>query len=686
MNKPSKTKNNKIFDMDGKSILLEEKDLGIFNGMITANVPYTQALAVKGMWAPPYVSSDFLCEIRLFGESVKSNTYTWSPREVNRRGHIKGINVESVLILAESCRGAIFSFELTNTTNAKITVPLSLHLLGTFAYNKVWNFYKQLSEPAFTDPYNYARRFDFSAKNRTIVCSNDAGGIVLQTDVAGLKKDGYSPCCNTSLSLQAKQSKSFYVCFGMGKVADSVKICKRLALNPEREIQLSRKQYSESINKIFSKLPQFHAQDKKLEQFYNRSLIPFVLNVWHVPEFLLDPYYSTGGINGGCVCCYLWDLGEGWEILNLYDPKTMIEHVKVFLKMGLGNHFAFLPLTGEGYGPWYPVNQEKIIFIVYYYLLFTGDKSLLLQKDGGKTVLDQLIEQALHGDDIKKSVSLIDYGKGNNHLELRRQYHYDNYLPDLNARRYANYKAVATMCKMVGKDGSYLEERAEQIKNLVLKKMWSRKHKWFYHFDEKWKKDIRYTVQMFKLLGSDVLDKEQIKGLLSHLNEKEFISEYGLHSMSKQDIAFDQVDIDNGGGGIYTGFSPQIIERLYKIGKFKEAENILKKILWWGQRSPYWGDSFVSNFIDYRHDTSLQNTLGALPGAQSIIFGIFGVKVDVNGTITINPVPPAFSPNISLKNLKIRGKCIDILVNKNNYTVKCADKKIKSKIGKAITI
>jgi hypothetical protein len=38
------------------------------------------------------------------------------------------------------------------------------------------------------------------------------------------------------------------------------------------------------------------------------------------------------------------------------------------------------------------------------------------------------------------------------------------------------------------------------------------------------KKDLRYTVQMFKLIGSPVLDPDQAKGLLTHLNETEFLS------------------------------------------------------------------------------------------------------------------------------------------------------------------
>ena len=121
---------------------------------------------------------------------------------------------------------------------------------------------------------------------------------------------------------------------------------------------------------------------------------------------------------------------------------------------------------------------------------------------------------------------------------------------------------------------------------------------------------------MLKLLGSGVLDGEQVEGLISHLNEREFLSAFGLHSMSKLDPAYDQIDIDNGGGGNYTAFTPQIIERLYKLGRADVAEDLLRRILWWGERMPYWGDSIVANNVDYRRDTPLQNTIGALAGAQ----------------------------------------------------------------------
>ena len=95
-------------------------------------------------------------------------------------------------------------------------------------------------------------------------------------------------------------------------------------------------------------------------------------------------------------------------------------------------------------------------------------------------------------------------------------------------------------------------------------------------------------------------------GLLSHLNEREFLSDYGLHSISKLDPAYDQVDIDHGGGGSYVAFPALIAESLYKGGYSDPAEDILK--------GRYGGDS------DYR--------IGAIRWWQ--------IRFTIDGTLLFN--------------------------------------------------
>jgi hypothetical protein len=197
--------------------------------------------------------------------------------------------------------------------------------------------------------------------------------------------------------------------------------------------------------------------------------------------------------------------------------------------------------------------------------------------------------------------------------------------------------------------------------------------------------DLRYTMQMFKLFGGGVLDVDEEAGLLSHLNETEFLSEYGFHSMPKTDIAYDQVDIDNGGGGAYTSFPAQIAERFYKSGHAREADDILRRILWWGERMPYWGDSLVANAIDYRKDTPLQCTIGGAAIAQSIIFGLFGVDARTNGDVAFNPHRPPFANRLALRGLRLHGISFDLEVDGDAFEARAGGKRIHSSPGSPVT-
>ena len=62
------------------------------------------------------------------------------------------------------------------------------------------------------------------------------------------------------------------------------------------------------------------------------------------------------------------------------------------------------------------------------------------------------------------------------------------------------------------------------------------------------------------------MDEKERAGLVSHLNEREFLSWLGMYNLSKMDSQYDQDDIDNGGGGICTFFVPQNCMQLYETG------------------------------------------------------------------------------------------------------------------------
>ncbi|MDR2705830.1 MAG: hypothetical protein LBC02_08645 [Planctomycetaceae bacterium] len=373
--------------------------------------------------------------------------------------------------------------------------------------------------------------------------------------------------------------------------------------------------------------------------------------------------------------------------MHLLDPTASQEHIKHFLGLNLTKHFAFLPVTGKAFGPWYMINQEKIIGHVYFYVKLTGDVDFLSQKVHGRTVMNHMLEQALALDNPKKPVELIDYGSSNSHLELRRKPNYYNHvMPDLNGRRYDNYVRVAALAEVYGEPKPFLLERAEALKKLLKEKLWNRETRWFDFINDQSKPETRYTIQMYKLIGSPVLDKEMEDGLLSHWNEKEFLGKYGVHSLALGDEAFDPLDVDNGGPGACTSFPPLIAERFYKSGKHEIGADIIGRMLWLADRMPYWGDSFFADRIDYRHDTPLQCTLDSVSVAQCIIFGMFGIDVRFDGTILIQPRLPKYAGSISLHGIKIRNMTFDIDVDSEGFDVVFGKTRIRASTREMVLI
>jgi len=688
---PLKTGNEylDIFMANGDTLITRPQHFGIVNGMASVGINHEFVGVIDGFWAPPYVSTDFYIEPRLFGERIKTEHYTWLPCQTKRIGRINGIVVESTTTLIRGIRGGVLTLDLKNTNRVKIIVPIQFiandqfHNQETLDYVRDWGFQQPLSTTAVKDIVD----------NKGIQRVQGEYAISIGGDLPGLWWEEPTRRFHGTITLSPGQEITTSVTFSVEKAKKAIDERDSLLTDPLESVNNSMQNYVAQVKNIFSRLPRLYSDNKDLEQIYNRSLSIFITNKMEVPEFLLNPYYPTGAVKGGCLANYLYEFGQVREILPVLDPAANRAQILEFLKNdGVNKHYATYPITGEPFGAWYMVNHEKITGQVYHYLQFTGDTGLLSVKvKDDKTVLDLMVDFALFGDDTTKPVALLDYtkfGESNDHLELRKTnlgFIYDFVVPDVNGRRYWTYDKVSQICKLAGEPRPVLMERAAELKTLLKKTLWNPEIKWFNFINGQGEKDVRWTIQMYKMFdhGADggVLDEEEMRGLLSHLNEDEFFSSYGFHSMSKKDPAYDQVDVDNGGGGSCTTFAPLIAEFLYKEGRVQPADDIIRRILWWGNRLPYFGDTQVSNEVDYRQETPLQSDLGSGCLAQCILFGIFGVRSDFYGNVSINPVKTSLANRLELKGLKIRGKTIDIAVNAGKYVVVCDGKKISNTIG-----
>ena len=699
-----------IFIADGDRVITRPQHLGIVNGMASVGISHDYVGVLDGLWAIPLVSSDFYIEPRLWGERIKTEHYTWLPYQTNRIGRLNGVEVKSTTTLIYGMRAGVLSMKLRNTTSEEKEIPLQFIANSPFTYRVTLD---KEEEWSFSTPRSKTTVTNIEDEKGILRVQGDYA-IALGGDLKGMWWEEPTRRFHGEVNLKPGQEMVTSLVFSIENKEKALQLKNDLLSNAEGYIQSATDHYISEVKNIYDRLPRLTSDNKDLEQCYNRSLSIFITNKFNVPDFVFNPYYGTGAVKGGCTNNYMYNFGQVFEILQLLDPESAKMHIIQFIRSGcLYNGKSFYPLTGiSPLEPWYMVNQEKIIRHVYYYVKLTGDISFLNEEvEEGQTILDMMIENAMRFDDKTKPVKLvdygvdyvasdshlelthsllvnggIDYGASNSHLELRREFRYNHVMPDLNARRYKNYERVSELCEFAGNPQPYLMERAKALKELLKEELWDPEIKWFKFADSRGKKEVRYMVQMFKLFESEVIDEEIEQGLLSHLNEKEFLSEYGLHSMTKKDEAYDQVDIDNGGGGNCSSFTPLIIEFLYQDGKKEIADDLLRRILWWGTRMPYFSDSEPANEIDYRQDTPLQSNISTGCLAQCILFGMFGISADFDGNITINPVHTELANELALKGLKIRGKTIDISVYGDKYEVDSGGITYRNNLGTATVI
>ena len=665
--------------MNMNKSLMDAADLGIINGHITLNGLKDDTSAVKGLWAPPFFSDNFRMEIRFNGCRIAADKCFWQPQEIFRKGTRGSLQVQSDLVLTADSRGAVMVSKVVNLQQSPQTVEIQYELTGGPAAKAHWTFLRP----------GQARSVPPVLKKGKVVFDGEDDLRIAVGSTLSLRSDTKEIFNAAPLTLESGKELTFYTVIVFDKKKEADALLKKLLSDPAGAIASGRKNFNQRVRQLDKVMPSFSSSNEGLNRLYDRSLLHFLLNEFRVKEWKINPYYAAGGINGGCCCCYLWNYGEPYRLWSLLDPQAAKVHLKTYLGIDLATCYAFFPDDGLKEGPYYPVNQEKVLLLAYALCLNTKDTTFLHENVNGKKVIDLLIEAAVLHDDLSKEAHLVDYGDGNHHLELRGSLRYDGIVPDLNLRRCVNYHLCATLCRMAKVKPPFdFEKRAEDLKKQIEIKLFDEKHRWFKAVDPAGKDVLRYTIQLFKTLGwgSWALSEKCRKALMSHLNEEEFIGKYGMHSLAKHDPAYDPRDIDNGGPGACISFTPAVVDRLYCDGEKTLAWNIFKRLLWLGEKLPYWGDSHTADRMEYRRDTPLQNDIQGAALAQTIIFGIFGITVNENFSIVISPSLPENDGWMRLENIRLTGKVFSVEVDKNGFSVACDGKIYHAENGQKIIL
>ncbi|MBE6357029.1 MAG: hypothetical protein E7058_07965 [Lentisphaerae bacterium] len=674
----------RMFAIKGVDSIISPEDSGLVNEKLAVNGWIHDAAEIRTLYAPPFFSDDFKLKIRFNGKTVPASDHLWEPDCLTRKGKARGMEITSCLIPAANKRAVIMRITVANRRKTALPITIQYEITGGFGKNEHWGFGKPRNCPfALSNSYG-DHRFSINGRDGKIAVASS------------LKIKPLFPLCSGVMDaeklpdIQPGGSLTFYTVIAMSSFSEADLLLAGIGKDPENSIAQARSHWRQRVAKLMAVMPELKSDNRDLEKIYYRSLLHFLLNEWDVPEFLLHPYYATGAINGGCVCCYLWNYGEPYRMWSILDPQSAKDHLKTYLALDLSSCFAFFPEDGSPNGPYYPVNQEKVIFLAHAYVMNTGDTAFLHEKLKGKTIIRHLVDQALMHDDLSKSAVLVNYGDGNNHLELRRELRYDGIVPDLNLRRCINYHLTDKLCRLAGfKPETDLIQRAENLKKLIRKELFSAKDNWYYAIDMQGSKYLRYTMQMFKAIGFGdwAMESDEENALIKMLMDKdEFLGDFGIHSLSKKDPAYDERDIDNGGPGACISFAPALADRLYMAGRNKEGDQIMQRLLWLGSHLPYWGDSQRADIMEYRRDTPLQSDIQGAALSQTVIFGIFGITVKDDFSIEVKPHLFPGTGMMVLKNIRLAGINFSIRCSRDKFSVHSGKQTFTAPYGKSIIL
>ncbi|MBN1183652.1 MAG: hypothetical protein JXB49_15280, partial [Bacteroidales bacterium] len=290
------------FRIDQTKNIMRSENLGIANGKITTGIECNDLFSIKGIWAPPYVSSDFSFQVTINGKSVEQPQYLWKLFYIERSTTLgKGLLAQTNTLLVPEGRAFIFALLLKNEEKEKLSVSLDFIVKGTLD--------KMLSDTSwgFSAPQSSTATIAKALSENSVAFEQGENAIVI-TASNGLIWDNTQNCFRGIATITPRGEIKLYFTFSIGSMIDAMKQCSEVAGNPEAAFKKAFTVYDNRIVELYQKLPRLESNNASLVCFYNRSLVPFLLNRWEVPEFKLNPFYSTGSVRGGCIGEYLWNV------------------------------------------------------------------------------------------------------------------------------------------------------------------------------------------------------------------------------------------------------------------------------------------------------------------------------------------------------------------------------------------
>ena len=496
--------------------------------------------------------------------------------------------------------------------------------------------------------------------------SSDQIRITVVSDLPGKEKDGWQ----WEIPGHSKRKAYFAIVLQQPSAPAPSVTAPDLAQRMERADQALRRR----LQWAGEALPQVSTADPAFDDLYRRCILSVLESRWESENFTAKPFYAVGT----WIFTIPWDTSYASEMLSILDPAGLREAFLTYVRAGLltnswvpwnGNANTHFGNTTTNY--WYAQNPFAEMRILQDYLNQTGDADFLNHSEEGATIFEWMKRM---GRELVKQYGrpdgLLDFGAGSQRMLELRTDGYDHVVAATNGMAVAYFRQVAKWCRERNDpEAAQFASWATTVQNALNQKLWDDQASWFVNLYPDGSKQLVLSYHLFDMLDAGILSDKQRDAMLGHLKEGEFLGPLGLYSISKADrVHWDLEDVDWGGGGQYTGEPLRLAESLYRLGYAELAWDILKRCTKWTSYFPYIPQEiFADNPRSPEVEMPLEIAAGS--GVQAVIFGVFGLRPHLDGTLAVSPSYHQELGQARLTGYRFRGHSYDVLLGPWDYEV-----------------
>lgn len=647
------------FSIGAAQCILDDAHLWIHDRDTVARPGLEDVGGIRGFYHPPIAGGDTRISLLIDGEPLRAESYEWRPGEFVRVACRNGLEVQSSLVVVAG--GAfVLTLIVGNATDGPRRLKVAWQIDPVFGVvpSDGWGWVPPKADAPWRTQETLGSGIAFVLEGRGNPC--------LAIEAAGFEADIESRTLGKIVDLEPQESATLHLSAVVGAPDSAIERTRCLAADPDQSAQAAREAHSKRLAGFLHAWPSLESSNSGLVDFYDRGLLSFFTCLWESDAFVLKPHMAESGIDGGAVCTYFWGIAYIAKLLAISRPDLLRAHIVQALRSDPFEHYAYTPIDGDSVGPWYAYNQFSVVWCIYQYALWTGETAFLSEQVAGRSVFEWVRANAVFLDDLSQDVHMTDFGDDHNLLELRRTDAYRHVVPSPNAERVWCLRAVDEMAGCIGLPGQGLGARAEELGRLIQDELWSEELGWFRTLDAEGRPRTCWSIQIFDMLRFGFLDAEKRAALVKHLNDGEFLSDFGVHSMSKRDRGYDPSDVDWGGPGVYAGDGPELVEDLWIAGAFEQGDDLLRPMLWRVARMPYYPQAVRADAVDYRRDGRANEVTG-LKASETLVFGLLGLRVGGDGAVSVCPHLPSFVEDYAFRRVRVRGREFSVEVARDGY-------------------